>query len=138
MKYIIFSSFIFFIFLSLVQSQEKKMVKAWFPKEKFSSLEITRIKTGQKSPTHQLKITDTELIGKFIGKIEQISPNGDMMKSMLMDEEITLIFKAEKVVEAIINIYDGRIQTPSTGYNSDNKNRELEKKLYTEIKALLH
>ena len=135
MKYFLYT-FAFFCQSISVFAKDAPVKLAWFRSNECLRLEIQREKTGTKHPTHQLEIKDAEVIKRMMSRISEINPNGDMMKSMLIDETITLKFECKKE-KSVIEIYDGRIKTRSTGFNSAQKDRDNEKIIYQDINSVL-
>ena len=82
-----------------------------------------------------MRIADKDAITRLIKRIEAISPDGDMMKSLVVDERLQLEFDCENGT-TVINIYDGRFKTPSTGFNSSRKDKEIEAQIYDDLKSL--
>lgn len=124
------------LFIADSTSKENPKVRNWFDSTEFTDLEITRTKAGSTNPTHLIKINDPVVIKSIVESIKLISPNGDMMKSLLIDETIILSFHLKEKITSIY-IYDGRFKTPTTGFNSSAKDKELENKLYTQINQIL-
>ena len=107
----------------------------WFAEKNFTSLEMRKNRSlADHTVVRSVTIADTEYIGNFAARIEQIPPNGDMMISFSGSaEHIELVFySGDKVQE--IDVIQKAFKTPSTGFNIKN---EYEKGLYAEIDAVL-
>ena len=111
------------------------MDRPWFTDRNFTSLEIRKNKSlADHTVVRSVTITDVGYIGKLAGRIEQISPNGDMMISFSgAAEHIELVFYSGDKVQEIDVIQKG-FKTPSTGFNTKN---DYEKELYADLDALL-
>ena len=112
------------------------MDRPWFTDRNFTSLEIRKNKSlADHTLIRSVTITDVGYIGKLAGRIEQISPKGDMMISFSgAAEHIELVFYSGDKVQEIDVIQKG-FKTPSTGFNTKN---DYEKGLYAEIDAVLY
>lgn len=111
-------------------------MSTWFPSSDYGTLTISRFKSGQgDEPLGSMLITDKNAIARLIKRIESISPDGDMMKSLMIDETLCLEFDCEHG-KTVIEIYDGRIKTPSTGFNSSRNDKEIEAEVYRDLKSL--
>lgn len=110
----------------------------WFPSPNCGILTISRFKSGQgEGPVQSMRIDDKDAIAQLKRRIESISPHGDMMKSLVVDERLHLEFDCENG-KAVIDIYDGRFKTPSTGFNSSRNDRETEAQVYRDLQSLFH
>jgi len=108
----------------------------WFPGSDCGTLTISRHKSGQgDDPVRSKRIADGNAIARLMKRIESISPDGDMMKSLLIDEKLRLEFDIGNG-KTVIEIYDGRFKTPSTGFNSNRKDKEIEALVYRDLKSL--
>ncbi|PKL08981.1 MAG: hypothetical protein CVV51_06155 [Spirochaetae bacterium HGW-Spirochaetae-7] len=135
--YIITILFIAMPSQATTQEQGSKMVK-WFSNSKCNGLLVSRYRSGQgPGPVQLINIIDKNAIARLMMRIESISPDGDMMKSLLIDEELRLAFECENG-ETVIKIYDGRFKTPTTGFNSNKKDKDLEAKVYQDIRNLFN
>ena len=112
------------------------MKRPWFSNTNATSLEIQKFKSiSDHEIVASVIINDLKVIQSFISRIEQIPPEGDMMKSFGPEaEHIDLCFFNEDALD-IQHIYQKRFKTPSTGFNSSKS--ELEEKLYQDVDALL-
>ena len=110
----------------------------WFPSSDCGTLTISRFKSGQgDGPVQSMRIADRNAIARLMKRIESIAPDGDMMKSLLVDERLHLEFDCGNGT-MVIDIYDGRFKTASTGFNSNRKDKEIEAQVYRDLKGLLH
>jgi len=108
----------------------------WFPGSDCGTLTISLYKSGRgDDPVRSTRIADGNAIARLIKRIETISPAGDMMKSLLIDERLHLEFDFGNG-KTVIEIYDGRFKTPSTGFNSNRKDKETEAQVYRDLKSL--
>jgi hypothetical protein len=111
------------------------MDRPWFNDKQFTSLEIRKNRSlSDHTVVKSVTISDAEYIGQLAGRIEKMSPNGDMMISFSgAAEHIELIFYSGGEGQEIDIIQKG-FKTPSTGFNTKD---EYEKEVYAEIDAVL-
>ncbi len=121
-----------------IKNTEKGVtVKSWFNNAKCDQLVVTRFKTNSgKTPTHVLQISDAKAVGRLQKRIEAVSADGDKMVSFITDEELQLSFNCG-TIKIGIEIYNGNFKTPSTGFNSSEKDLALEEQIYTDLKSLI-
>jgi hypothetical protein len=114
---------------SIVKNQLK-----WFYQKDFTSLEILVFsKASDKVPQKTFTLNDSKKIQHLIAQIEQLPVEGEMMVSWSEDVPYTeLRFVSPKSKESI-EIYQGRFKTPGTSFFADEKMKQAEKKIYTEI-----
>lgn len=112
------------------------MENRWFINKNCISLEIKKFKSVSNHQIHKFgEINDEKVIQDLIARIEKINPNGDEMLSFAENTEyIELLFHFENQPQ-IIQIYQGKFKTPSTGFNT--AKNEVEINLYNDITALL-
>ena len=123
---------------ALAKGSEGAKMRSWFTSTECQRLSISRFKSDNgQTPTHRLQIRDVKAIHRLMKRINEINPDGDMMKSLLVDEELQLNFECG-TAKAQVQIYDGRFKTPSTGFDSSDNDRRLERKIYTDLKTLLN
>ena len=110
--------------------------RPWFNSEDCQSLEI---KKHRSISTHEVvasaSVVDPETLKRIIWRIKRIPTNGDMMKSFDEDAQQTdLEFHCQGKVQ-VIEIYEKRFKTPSTGFNTGDEGEE--KLLTAAIEGLL-
>lgn len=112
------------------------MKKTWSLNRKCTSLEIIKYNSiSDHKIKKSVKIEDNKFINRLMDDIEQIPADGDMMKSFGSEaEQIDLIFSGNNQVQ-ILQLYEKKIKTPSTGFNSTKS--DLEKKLSDDVETLL-
>lgn len=112
------------------------MKKTWSLNRKCTSLEIIKYNSiSDHKIKKSVKIEDNKFINRLMDDIEQIPADGDMMKSFGSEaEQIDLIFSGNNQVQ-ILQLYEKKIKTPSTGFNSTKSG--LEKKLSDDVETLL-
>jgi len=113
------------------------MPRPWFENENYSTVTITRFTSISKHTVEQsIHIDDTDLAKRLKERINAIPAEGDMMISFGPDaEHVSLSFEGDGFVQTI-HFYSGKIKTPSTGFNSNKTQAELN--VYRDIDALLY
>lgn len=106
-------------------------MKSWFESKDCNALEIKNVKTDQ-----ALHLSDAGAIKKIMQQIESISPHGQMMAKLLIESEIDLNFTCG-FSSTRIRILNDRFQTPTTGFNTEDKDIKIESELNSDIRALL-
>lgn len=109
----------------------------WFDADSYVSLEIIRHRSiSVHDVVKSVVLTDATAIKGLMDRIEEIPVDGDMMKSFGCNaESVDLVFRNATAVHTI-EIYNQRFKTPSTGFNTTD--RELESRIYADIDALLY
>jgi hypothetical protein len=141
-----FKKFIFAFLITLAslgiasakaKNQKGFIMKPWFSSTTCIEVEIKQIKSKEGKDHQSLKFKDVDSIKRIINHINQISTSGDKMMSMIVHTQTDLIFDcgSEKIK---IEVMNGRIKTPTTGFNSSKKDLDLEESLNTDINNLLH
>lgn len=134
----VFGTIFTFLFslTSFSNEMDSIMKRSWFQNKLATSLEIKKfISISDNNIVQSITINDVRIIQSIMDRIEKIPEDGDMMKSFGPDaEQIDLLFCYEKQVQ-VIQIFQKRFKTPSTGFNS--KKNEIEISLYNDIDALL-
>ncbi len=112
------------------------MENRWFINKNCTLLEIKKFKSISNHKIHKsVKINDEKVIQDLIARIQKINPNGDEMQSFADNAEyIELLFHSENQPQ-IIQIYQGKFKTPSTGFNTGKNKVEIN--LYNDITTLL-
>lgn len=112
------------------------MENRWFINKNCTSVEIIKFKSISNHQIYKsVKINNKKVIQHLIAKIEKINPTGDEMQSFAdIAEHVELHFYFENQPQ-IIQIYQGKFKTPSTGFNTGNN--EVEMNVYNHINALL-
>ena len=92
----------------------------WFENTECSDLNITKYKSNTNDTViAQITISDKDIIQQIISLIQKIPPQGDKMKSFGPDaKKISLAFTCTNKPSQIIEIYNDKIKTPSTGFLS--------------------
>lgn len=124
------------LFTTLATAETRTMNNAWFNDTDCHLIEINKLKSiSDRKVIKSISIEDSNAIKSMMNRIAQIPADGDMMKSFGSNaEEIDLVFHC-KNQKQIIEIFEHRFKTPSTGFNSpENK---IEDDLYQDIDALL-
>ncbi len=113
-------------------------MKKWFVQKNCTHLEIKQYKSlSDHNVIHSVKIEDRAFIESFMARIELLDSNGlEMIKMGPTAEHSELLFYCEgSSGPQVIEIFNGRFKTPSTGFNST-KN-ENESPIIQDIEALL-
>lgn len=130
---------LFFALSSLSIATEKNPRKNWFQTKNCTSLEITKFASSPESSQERkidrsIELKDAKVIQNLMSRIEKI-PKGKKMISFAPDaEQIDLSFHCEGKTQ-LIQIFEKKFQTPSTGFNA--RRTKIEARLYSDIQALL-
>jgi len=112
------------------------MSRPWFKNKNLKRLTITRFTSISKHSVEQTLHMDHEASVKLlVERIDAVPADGDMMISFGSDaEHVELTFEAEGEEEQI-HFYSRKIKTPSTGFNINKQQHELD--IYRDVDALL-
>jgi hypothetical protein len=121
--------------LAFTKTSEVKM-EPWFTNKNCQKLEIIKYQSlAEQKVVKSVSLQDAKFIEAFMARIEKIPANGDEMISFAgsaQSMELTFYCGQQK---QLVEIYQGKFKTPSTGFNSS-KN-EHETSLFRDIDALL-
>lgn len=105
----------------------------WFETTEFSRLEIVQKSKGERRFVCQ----DPASIAAIARRIAELPVDGDMMKSFAFATLTKLSFESSSSsTPAVVELYDGRFKTPSTGFNAPRP--EAEQKIAEDIAQLLN
>ncbi len=113
------------------------MKETWFSETGFKKIKISNFfSLNAKVASDQFESTDEETIQSIVARLEKISANGDMMKSLSEDSKyITLEFTTATGQSETIKLYERGFKTPYTGFNITPSEDELQ--LANDIRSLL-
>ncbi len=117
-------------------AKESKVEPTWFGKAPCTKMKIQRFEAGVTKPTHSLETVDLAGIANVREKIENISAEGDMMKSLVPKEILRLEFVCGSESRTI-EIFDGAFKTPTTAFNSDAQVRKIERQVSSALRTTL-
>jgi len=131
-------SFIIFNYLFIQNARSEVKTLSWFKQTNCSELNIYKYKSvSNDNVIASTTIKDPDIIKEIMNRIQELPTNGDKMKSFGPDvKKTSLHFLCNNEGSEVIEIYNDKFKTPSTGFLSETADKE--KNLVLDIEAIVH